>query len=112
MCFNPPALLFHPPPFSPPPPPPPPPQFYLVTGGNSGLWTLGSGPSFLSSTEILDPTTGVWQEAAPLPRSLWGLACGSPRPGSVVCAGGRSRVDGVGSARDEVSDGHWPLGAL
>ena len=101
MCFNPPALLFHPPPFSPPPPPPPPPQFYLVTGGYYG--------SFTSSTEILDPSTGVWQEAAPIPRQLWGLACGSPRPGSVVCAGGS---EGFDAARDEVSDGHWPLGAL
>ena len=72
-----------------------------MTGGFYGY--------FLSSTEILDPTTGSWQVAAPFPRALRGLACGSFRPGSVVCAGGVSVGAG---ARDEVSDGHWPLGAL
>ena len=76
-------------------------QFYLVTGGFSG--------GYLSSTEILDPRTGSWEEAAPFPRSLSWLACGSPRAGSVVCAGGVS--DGGGD-RDEVSEGHCPLCAL
>ena len=73
------------------------PQFYLVTGGNSGS-------AILSSTEIQDPRTGSWQEASPLPRQLYGLACGSPRPGTVVCAGGYD-----GGYRDEVSDGLCPL---
>ena len=80
------------------PPPPTPPQFYMVTGG----WTKFQ---HLSSTEILDPTRGVWQEVASLPRGVRGLACGSPRAGSVVCAGGR---DG-GEDRDEVREGHWAL---
>ena len=67
-----------------------PPQFYLVTGGSAG-----------SSTEILNPTTTAWQEASPFPRALFALVCGSPRGGSVVCAGG----DDVGGATsDEVSD--------
>ena len=72
-----------------------------MTGGWSGF-------NHLSSTEILDPTKGSWQEAAALPRGMRGLACGIPRDGSVVCAGGR---DGAGD-RDEVSQGRSPLFAL
>ena len=72
-----------------------------MTGGWSGF-------NHLSSTEILDPTTGSWKEAAALPQGLRGLACGSPRDGTVVCAGGR---DGAGD-RDEVSEGRCALLAL
>ena len=83
-----------------------------MTGGYT--YTGGSSGSRLFSTEILDPRTGSWQQAAPLPRGLNYLACGSPRGGTVVCAGGLSDGgDGDGGdARDEVSEGHCPLCAL
>ena len=64
----------------------------MVTGGISGS-------NILSSTDILDPTTGAWQDAAALPRQLYGLVCGSPQGKEVVCAGGA----GYSGYRDEVS---------
>ena len=72
----------------------------LVTGG----WTSGSfDPDSMGPSEIFDPETGEWRQAAPMNQSVEGQAAVLMRDGRVLVAGGTAN-GGDGTARVDIYD--------